>query len=520
MKTITHFCEYLNTINTLSFILKKHLEPLLLLDELPPKVEDIFSDQTILHLFEQATHNLASLNDLLKPHVKTIIHATTKKKSSSNKMTPYADFRVDGPPIVVTPHDEPVQLQFDDYMYQAHAAGKTIKPIKRKKQITYDGNCPHCNASCDYLYDNTGKGNQFFCKVCKNTFTLGVSPQFDVGFYCPYCKCKLERKHERSNYDVFICSNKKCSFYLDNKLALDSGEAEHLLTSSNQYNLHYHYRHFNFTLDSLKDSVASDVTKVNLSKIHCDEYALGLILTYYVNYGLSARKTALIMSEIHNLRISHQTVMNYANAVSAHIKPFIDNYQYDNLSDTLTGDETYIHVRSKNHYVFFFSDPKSKIITSHEICSLRDTEAACRAIAQSLHHYKSIPENLKIITDGNPIYNAAQLFFSMHHTYFDLIQVIGVSNKDDISALYRPFKQIEERLNRTYKQNYYGTNGYDKLSTANAYMTNYVAFFNFLRKHSALNFKSPALLDCLLGDDLMPDKWLKLINFASAYKSA
>ena len=97
---------------------------------------------------------------------------------------------------------------------------------------------------------------------------------------------------------------------------------------------------------------------------------------------------------------------------------------------------------------------------------------------------------------------------------------IGVKNNDEESKTYRPYKQIEERLNRTYKQNYYGTNGYGSLECANSYMVLYVAFFNFLRRHSSLGFKTP-VDDGLFDDsDLMSDKWLKLISLAHQYNKA
>ena len=79
----------------------------------------------------------------------------------------------------------------------------------------------------------------------------------------------------------------------------------------------------------------------------------------------------------------------------------------------------------------------------------------------------------------------------MNSIKFNLHQVVGVWNKDEIFIKYRPFKQIEERLNRTYKQNYYGTNGYQTLTSANVYMILYVTFFNFLRRHSSLDFNTP-----------------------------
>ena len=127
---------------------------------------------------------------------------------------------------------------------------------------------------------------------------------------------------------------------------------------------------------------------------------------------------------------------------------------------------------------------------------------------------------MTFIADGNPIYNAAQLFFDLNGIKFDLHQVIGVSNKDEESKKYRPYKQIEERLNRTYKQNYYGTNGYGSLECANSYMVLYVAFFNFLRRHSSLHFRTPVDDGLFEESDLMMDKWLKLIKLASSYNQA
>lgn len=202
--------------------------------------------------------------------------------------------------------------------------------------------------------------------------------------------------------------------------------------------------------------------RYNLSRIHFDSKVLGLILTYYVNYDIDARKNALIMKQVHGIRISHQTVINYASGVSALVKDIVDHYPYK-IGSVLTGDETYIKVRRKNQYVFYWSIPISKIISSHTIYPTRDTECACRSIYNCLRHYEGkIRENLALITDGNPIYNAVQVFFDINDIKFNLHQVIGVKNKKKISKKYRSFKQIEERPNRTYKQNYYGTKDYDK----------------------------------------------------------
>ena len=42
----------------------------------------------------------------------------------------------------------------------------------------------------------------------------------------------------------------------------------------------------------------------------------------------------------------------------------------------------------------------------------------------------------------------------------------------------------------------------------------YVAFFNFLRRHSPLNFKTPVDDNLFDSNDLIPNKWLKLIQLS------
>ena len=132
-------------------------------------------------------------------------------------------------------------------------------------------------------------------------------------------------------------------------------------------------------------------------------------------------------------------------------------------------------------------------------------------------HYDEIPDDQVFITDGNPIYNADQLFYHINGTAFELHQVIGIKNKYVESKKWRLHKLREERFNRTYKQNYYGTNGYDGLEGANRYMVLYVAVYNFLRRHSSLGNRMP--VDEHLFDDctLVHEKWLKIIEMSTDY---
>ena len=60
--------------------------------------------------------------------------------------------------------------------------------------------------------------------------------------------------------------------------------------------------------------------------------------------------------------------------------------------------------------------------------------------------------------------------------------------------------------------------GYQTLTSANVYMVLYVTFFNFLRKHSSLNYNTPVQLESFQDNNiLMPDKWIHLINMSQSY---
>lgn len=518
MDSITSILNNINTFSKSLFKFSQFFEPLLILKHIPSDISYHLNSNDFLYHLDQASSHMNWLNDFFSNHISKVLHkevSRLKKTQHIDKTIPYADFTVDGLPVFKK--EAPAQISFDDILRGSMLNGSPLTPVKRRNPdaFTFHGVCPFCGAPEEYIYDNNGK-SQFKCKACHNTFTLKTDLSGETGIYCPHCGRKLDLKHDRKGYLVYHCPNDKCPYYLKNKKIYDSDKRETLKTSSHQYRLRYHYRDFKFNLDNLKQLDQSIDSPVNLSRIHFDYKVLGLVLTYYVNFGLSSRKTALILKQVHGLKISHQTVINYAATVSNIIKPLIDSYPYK-LGHILTGDETYIKVRGKNHYVFFWSDPYSKIITSYIIYPTRDTECACKSIYDCLRRYTEIPENLLLITDANPIYNAAQVFFEINDIKFDLQQVIGVSNKDETSKKYRPFKQIEERLNRTYKQNYYGTNGYDKLECANSYMVLFVCFFNFLRQHSSLKYKTP-VDDGLFNDDmLMQDRWLKLIELSSQY---
>lgn len=523
MQSISQILNFKKGIENISlnlYQIQSVLNMVELLESIPNELKSILTNPELIEVVDKASENLNQLNTLLGNTGRLAKNILYKQRTSKNKDEPYAGFKVDEKPLTgkqvginkVMPnslnHEELRQAFLDSH-------NKELKPINRKSPVPYKGSCIYCNAPNEFLYNNNN-GNQCKCKVCSNTFNFNHRTYDELAFYCPHCKYKLEVYHDRSNYIVYRCRNDKCSYYL-NTLKLSKLNDKSLLTVSNCEKLRYSYRAFKFTLNQVNsnDKLVFN-TKISLDKAHHTPQTIGIILTLYVNYGLSSRKVSMLMKDLFNIKISHQTIMNYAEAAASLVQNLTINYKYD-LGNILCGDETYIKVLGKTKYVFFFSDPVKKTITSWKIYDHRDTKNAVESILMSLNKYSKIPDDLTIITDANPIYNAAQIFLQMNDIKFDLQQVVGVTNKDEISKKYRPYKQIEERLNRTYKQNYYGTNGYQTLTSANVYMILYVTFFNFLRKHSSLEYKTPVTIEELDSTPLMCDKWVSLINMSKAY---
>ena len=398
--------------------------------------------------------------------------------------------------------------------------GKPLMPVSRRKgrlPVSDDIVCTKCGAPHSYIYRNNGKAKntQYLCKVCDFTFGSGTDYLKSVTLRCPHCTKVLERIKQPKDFNIFKCKNQKCSFYLSNLRNLTPDERKRYIADPQAFKLHYIYREFTIKLKPLSKE-SPIMPDVDLSKIHSSPHTFGLILSYYVNYGMSSRLVASIMRDIHGVSISHQTVINYANAAAMLLKPFVDNYEYP-LTSSICGDETYIKVNGKWHYVFFIIDTIKKIITSHNVSPNRDTIAAIKAIDDTLSKYKEIPEDLNLVFDGNPIYLLAQHFFASHGIHFDVTQVIGLTNDDPVSTEFRPLKQVIERLNRTLKTYYKSTNGFAAFANCQNYLTLFATWHNFLRPHKALGYRVPVNIPGVSNLPNMPARWLELLDMAQYY---
>ena len=392
---------------------------------------------------------------------------------------------------------------------------KLLNPIHRKKGSSVSKNlkCPHCNAPSEYLYDNTGKANQFECKVCHNIFSKEQDFSKTLHLRCPYCNSSLELIKHRKNFNIYRCNPKHCSYYRSSLNALSEEQLEEFKEHPTRFKLHYLYREF--TTDFFKvdlHSIPRNASSLAFRKF--SPHILGLSLTYLVNCGLSTRKTAHILKEVHNITISHTQISNYATSAAFCVKAFVDNYDYQ-PSTTPAADETYTKVKGVKRYVWFVIDAIKKSILGYHVSINRDVAPCILALRLAFEKFKSFPNNaLTFIADGWNAYSLAKQQFQKHGMNFNVTQVIGLTNDDDVTTEFRWVKQIIERLNRTFKFSYKPTNGYGSDEGHSTHVCLFVAYYNFLRPHNYTRHEPLNIVPELSKCPNMPAKWVTLIQLS------
>jgi putative transposase len=222
------------------------------------------------------------------------------------------------------------------------------------------------------------------------------------------------------------------------------------------------------------------------------------------------------MRVVFNVNVSYQTVLNYAEAAAYHCHQFNMRFKgpIDNES---AGDETYIKIAGETAYVFLFTSSKKHSITSYHVADNRETLPAIIAMNEAIRTADP-DQKLTLITDANPSYTAGVMFLNEQRDkehQITLKQVVGLQNLDEISAEFRPFKQLIERINRTFKFHVRASAGFKATNGAVSLTVLIVTHYNFLRPHMSLNYKVPIELPELQAISTLQGRWAKIISMSA-----
>ena len=305
--------------------------------------------------------------------------------------------------------------------------------------------------------------------------------------------------------------NPKCPYYLHNLAKVDRKDLkeEHGKT---KYKLHFIYREFTLDFFAMDlNSLPKNASSLKFSRHNA--HVMSLCLTLHINLGLSLRKTSQALKDLYNISISHQQIANYCKTAAVCIKPFVDHHDYK-AGRVFTADETYIKVRGIKAYIWFIMDAASRSIIGYQVSDNRSVGPCILAMRMAFRHLTELPKNFQFIADGYSAYPLAAMEFARKfkdNFKFSITQVIGLTNDDEVSKEFRPYKQMIERLNRTYKASYRTTNGFDNYEGANYDLALWVAYYNFLRPHKHNRYQVLNPIDMLNQADNMPGKWQLLI---------
>jgi len=170
--------------------------------------------------------------------------------------------------------------------------------------------------------------------------------------------------------------------------------------------------------------------------------------------------------------------------------------------------------------VFFFLSESRRQIVAYHLADSRGTLPATVAMQEAVRTAPKA-QALTFITDGNPAYPDALHFLNaQRRTQEGTVPlthrtVIGLQNLDKQSEEYRVYKQLIERLNRTYKHHIRSANGFGSWNGAMALTALFVTHYNFLRPHQALAYKTPIPLPELAAISLLQNQWCHIITDAA-----
>lgn len=446
----------------------------------------------------------------------------------------YRKYTVDTTPPLTEPADAQPSTAVENWRdlvsrYRCET-GREPKPVLRRRNSVCPpagSRCEHCGAPAEWLYVNDGrKCTQLLCKLCNRLCPVRrVRHSANGPFWCPFCGSAMFRWKHDGNRTVYKCPKRSCPHYQAAYRKLNA--AEKLLQKtgiSSQFKLHYQWRVYHFDPAAIRPE-APQSSHASLINVRRSLDSVGLALAYAVSLGLSSRMTSRALREIHGIRASHQTVLNWLEAAAPLAWQTLQRMNGTMTEIGLAADETYIKIRGAWHYTWFVIGIESRAIWSWNVSESRDPMPAVATVNQAIDcRDPDVVGTLVLVGDGNPSYDAAVNAINTDQEGKPLPEeqrkverrtVVGLRNQDAQSAMFRTFKQIVERVNRTYRYHTRSRAGHKSFNGALALTTLFVADYNLLRPHQSLGGIPPVHFPELDAVQTLQGRWIKLLQMTA-----
>ena len=193
----------------------------------------------------------------------------------------------------------------------------------------------------------------------------------------------------------------------------------------------------------------------------------------------STRNISLILYQLFNIKVSHVTIADWCKkfapifeSISLQLIPMMN---FD--SDEWHADETVVKINGKKHYIWFIIDSETRFVLGFHLSPHRDSPQAHSLFSQVAH----MGNPSAIVSDRYSAYKVpVKCFFP------NSVHIRVESFKDDIS------NNLIESFNNRFKAWYKTKRGFHSFESANAMISVFVFFFNFIRPHQGLGELTPA----------------------------
>jgi transposase-like protein len=221
--------------------------------------------------------------------------------------------------------------------------------------------------------------------------------------------------------------------------------------------------------------------------------------------GLSLSKISSHLKEFYNVEVTPVTVHNWVKKYIRLIKQYTMHLQ-PNVSSKWHADETQLKVNGKQAYLWNMMDSETRFLIAKILSYNRRTEEAQQLLEQALNRVGKEPKEL--VTDGLKSYDAA-----LNH---EKSNGMMKSTNHTLSSLQQARNNRVERMHGTFRERTKTLRGLDNIESAGSFTDGLEVYYNYIRPHSALEGKTPAVAAGVLHPD--QSNWRTLIRNASKDK--
>jgi len=195
--------------------------------------------------------------------------------------------------------------------------------------------------------------------------------------------------------------------------------------------------------------------------------------------GVSLADVVDHLDQHHRIKVSRQTILDWQNKFGKKLKSFTQTLT-PQIDGDVHADEVFLKVRKNFNYFWDCMDYVTKFIVGTHISTERNWREAEIFLANAKQTTQD--QIWRIHTDNSfdyPLPIKKVFGKSIIHQHFP--------------AWKHQFKNNPiERFHNTLKQRYKTFRGFDNTQSAERFLDLWTTYYNFIRKHTSLGFKTPA----------------------------